>query len=243
MFIPLVTSTADHWWNFDEATSLYSIVDKVSETRANIREGGAKLTRHDVSTNNYLTLEGRSSSIELGRFENCVGDISTCSNGFTFSSWIRVRDVVGEDQYILGNRRPLTRNLGFSLLRTKQNQMNVVLSDTHGETYVTYGSSSGKWHHHVVSWDGKDISVYRDGKKLVMGRRKRRNSSVLDKMGNREKRSVASALLTLGRHGFKIDADYDDVMFWNRSLNETEAMVLFYRDLGMFVALFWFFYC
>ena len=234
-----VTHDAEHWWNFDEATSLYSIVDKVSETRATMREGGAKLTRHDLSTNNYLTLEGYSSSIELGRFEKCIGDISRCSTGFTFSLWLRLRDAVEENQYILGNKNPGTTEQGFCLLRTKRNEMKVEVRDSSGETHLTYASSSGKWFHHLVTWDGHHIYVYLNGQMLIVEGsklRKRRFSfeNGKEENGIRKRRGIGSGLFSLGRHGFKIDADYDDVMVWNRNLNRTEAAVMYYRDLGMF---------
>ena len=230
-------SAAEHWWNFDETTSLYNIIDKVSKTRASIREGGAKLTRHELSTNNYLTLEGRGSSIELGRFGKCIGDLATCSSGFTFSLWLRVRDTVGESQYILGNKDISSSGQGFSLLRTKQNEMKFMLKDSRGEMQLTYSSPSGQWSHHVVAWNGRQFSAYVNGRKLLMeGSKQSSGHYFLGREGHgnnlRKKRSMETDLLSLGRHGFKIDADYDDIMFWNRNLNGTEASVVYYRDLG-----------
>ena len=243
-------SAAEHSWNFDEATSFYSIIDKVSQTRASIREGGAKLTRHELSTNNYLTLEGRSSSIELGRFGKCIGDLATCSTGFTFALWLRVRDTIGESQYILGNKDISSSGQGFSLLRTKQNKMKVVLRDSRGEMYLTYSSPSGIWSHHLIAWNGRKFSAYVNGRQLLLeGSTQRAGRYFLGREGHtnnrRMKRNIDTGLFSLGRHGFKIDADYDNVMFWNRNLNGTEASVMYYRDLGMynflpFVCIFYF---
>ena len=238
----LVLSAAEHWWTFDDTTSLYSIIDKITETRASIRQGGAKLTRHESSRNNFLTLEGRSSSIELGRFGKCIGDLTACTSGFTFSLWLRLRDTEGEDQYILGSRDILGNEQGFSLLRTKHNKMKVVLRDSRSEMHISYSSSSGIWSHHLVVWDGQAFSIYVNGGKLVMEENRQRigrHGFEKEELENslKEKKTIETGLFSLGRHGFKIDADYDDVMFWNRSLNRTEAIVMYYRDLGLFLFL------
>lgn len=215
-------------------------MDRVSRTKANIREGGAKLTRHDVSTNNFLTLEGRSSSIELGRFGKCIGVLPICSDGFTFSLWLRLRDTVGEEQDILGISRSSFYNTGFSLIRTEKNEMKVVVLDSATRTYLWYASSLRKWDHHLVTWDSGKMSVFINGKKLLTRRIVSEKRHVVSKklegfesLGTGYDFSGSTGLLSLGRHGFKIDADYDNLMFWNRKLNDTEAVLMYYGDLGM----------
>ena len=241
MFVSyLVAYAAEHWWNFDEATSLYNIVDKISKTKASIRDGGAKLTRHEFSTNNYLTLEGRSSSLELGRFSTCIGDLTACSNGFSFSLWLRTRSTRGESQYILGNKDTGTSAQGFYLLRTEQDEMKFAIRDSNAKTHLTFKSSSGKWIHYMFTWNKRQVSLYVNGRKLLLDGRKEdagyhsiegRESSL------RKKRTMNSGLFSLGRHGFKIDADYDDLMFWSHGLNKSKASAVYYRDLGLSIFL------
>ena len=80
--------------------------------------------------------------------------------------------------------------------------------------------------------------MYVNGKKLMAkvntrarGKRDTPDRGMKD-LESRNRRATTNSLFSLGRHSFKIDADYDDVIFWNRVLNETEAAVVYYRDMG-----------
>ena len=284
-----VVQDAKHCWRFNKARSLYGIADKVTGKRGIIREGGAKLTKiGQLTGNKFLTLEGLGSSIELGRFESCISGLSGCGRGFTLSLWLRFRDAVGKAQYILGNTLPDSMDKGIVMMRTKDREMQISYKNTTHNLYAKYAASADEWVHHLITWNGQRIAVYKNGKKQVKKRqrrslqsedtyvetrqrrslqsedthvetRQRRNIESEDTYVEtrqrrslqsedthvetrhrpavrRQKRSLTNHVLSLGRHGFKIDADYDDVIVWKRILNETEAAAMYYGDLGKTLA-------
>ncbi len=241
MLFILVLQTAKHYWRFNKAKSLYGIADEVTGKRGTIRQGGAKLISiGKLSGNSFLFLEGNGSSIELGRFDGCLGDIINCKRGMTVSLWLRFRDIKGNTQYILGNSLAYSDERGFRLLRTKNKEMMMSYANNRQRFYAKYPAKSNTWTHHLITWDGKRIIVYQNGKKFlerVQTRTKRdsmpfQNEDAVHEA--RQTRDVANTMLSLGRHGFKIDADYDDVMFWEGILNETEASAVYRGNIGQY---------
>ncbi|XP_065069339.1 uncharacterized protein LOC135694494 isoform X2 [Rhopilema esculentum] len=112
--------------------------------------------------------------------------------------------------------------------------MQVYFANDYGAFYTTYTVSTNIWLHHVITWDRSKVSVHVNGRKLVHVTKRKRRSIEIPHEPNpseRKRRELGNSLFTFGGHGFKIDADYDNVLFWNRVLNDTEATVMFYRDL------------
>eukprot|EP00794_Sanderia_malayensis_P007896 gene7896-8750_t len=222
-----VIKKANHCWNFNEVKSLYGIADSVTGQRGIIRQGGAKLMRIGRQPgNSFLILEGNGSSIDLGRFHSCIGDVGYCKRGFTISLWLRFRETDQKPQYFVGNTRPDSVERGFYLLRTANKEMMISYVDQGHRLYLKYPSASNTWTHHLITWNGQRITVYKDGKRLKETTQPRMKRNTAYKR-DRKARDISNPMLSLGRRNFKIDADYDDVTFWGTILNETEVTAVY----------------
>ena len=231
--------------------SLYWIKDEKTKIPSLVGEGGARLTKVGKrKDNNILSLEGLGSRLELGRFSGCLSDTSKCAPGFTISLWLRVRNIANRLQYIVGNR-PLGNNEeGFSLSRSEQGLMNISFVSKNRHVYMMYRADPDKWYHHSITWDGgPGINVTLNGrvllKKKISDKRKRRNivesfhaenGNIDESTSHRARRAaMSSLLLTLGRSGYSIDSDYDDVAVWNRILNPAEILAVYKGSLSKFI--------
>ncbi len=227
--------------DYDKTLALwYPFTNAFGEDYAHIKDYSSY--KSDAITNNFYTIttQGRQgSAIDFSRYDdvNLTGHDGFGSlvqtentpqldnlNQFTLSAWIKTNANLGVSQYIISRwdtNMQSTQTGGFSLFLNNEGrpELNIYNKTTSFLAYSTTTITDGEWHHVVGTYDGKNMSVYLDGK-LNASSTAYRGIVIPDKVPLTIGGLVNN---TLGRFNGTID----DVQMYTRALTTTEIKTLY----------------
>lgn len=209
-----------HHWTFDYIASVSNIKDSVTGRGVRLFGTPRLSSVGEKKLNKFLQLKGRS-SLDLGNLQGCASNIDKCKNGFTLGFWLRQR-LRRQQVVIIGNIQPGQNTNGFRLM-TYQTKFFLRINTKSGSEVCTYQAGLGTWKYHVIIWHGDDVSVYVDNVPAKIDKR------FIPGGGGR---SETTAPLMIGRPNFRIDADFDDITFWDGAMESEQIEKLLTPSLG-----------
>ena len=225
--IPKNPAMKTHYWTFDNANSVASIKDSISNKEVKVygRLSASLTTVGEKRFNKFLQLEDKS-SLNLGKLKGCASNIDSCKNGFTLAFWLRQKLEL-QEVVIIGNMEPRRKGNGFRLMSFGPN-FSLTIKTKSASRVFTYEADLGKWKYHVIIWDGnKNASVYVDNIAV-------KTYNLTPEVGNKMK-TLEAAPLRLGWPKYPINADFDDISFWDGALAPEEIIDVYTSSLGMFI--------